>query len=205
MEKPKFFQFQIGDRVETIKDLGSKRGVVQSIIRREGYTDCPRVLYADDSYGDVHPANLILLARREGAGFDIHGEGEPQDEAGADMEDDADEAARAAQAQRIKAAGDALLNNIMARWRSFGSPRSAIHEAENTMWELCVALDDAAKPPAPDPVDVMAEALWPWLRNAMPGCERSEWSAVQTGSAAHAMARNAAKAALAIREAKANG
>lgn len=50
-----------------------------------------------------------------------------------------------------------------------------------------------------NPLAATAEALWPWLRLGMPGCEKLEWRQVNPGSLAHDCAMDAARAALNIR------
>lgn len=50
-----------------------------------------------------------------------------------------------------------------------------------------------------NPLAATAEALWPWVRNGMPGCEKMEWRQVNPGSLAHECAMDAARAALKVR------
>lgn len=50
-----------------------------------------------------------------------------------------------------------------------------------------------------NPLAATAEALWPWLRHGMPGCEKLEWKQINPGSLAHDCAMEAARAALNVR------
>ncbi|PWC54681.1 hypothetical protein TSA6c_00095 [Azospirillum sp. TSA6c] len=53
--------------------------------------------------------------------------------------------------------------------------------------------------PRHNPLAATAEALWPWVRLGMPGCEKLDWKRVNPGSLAHDCAMDAARAALNVR------